>query len=261
MIQTIASEASRQTQYQPAPAHELSQLTANGILIGVPRAISIEQHREFPLIEVNLRIESLRAIAVAQFMETHNHIHVIWRIVIDKFHLKDPFVSKEWQIFLALFNEKHCMAHTLILSYDWEVEFSYMLLEQIHNLKKTSGIMIYVDAEHYSWKAPKVQETMLSLRLPQVFHDAPCLPGLIKNVGYHVGSVAILRCIGRNRKSWFEPNVDERYAYTYLHEELHEIAKRSLILKEDHKEVLILFCNRPASSTINSALLLAHMLQ
>ena len=194
-------------------------------------------------------------------MSTQTHTHVIWRIIIDKFHLKDPFASNEWQFFLELFRGKHSAVNTLVLSYDWEVEYSHALLASIDALQKSTGLAIFVDAEHYSWKTPIVQAEMQSLILQQVFHDAPYLPGLVKDASYHSGAVALLRCLGRNRKGWFESNVDERFAYSYSSDELHEIADRILALKENHERILVTFCNRPSANTVADALRLASMLQ
>jgi hypothetical protein len=238
----------------------LSQLASQGIQIGIPRAISLEQHTQFPVVEVDLRSESLHASTASQFMETHTHTHVIWRISIDKFHLKDPFASKEWQLFLALFHEKQCTTSTIILSFGWEVECSYALLDAIGKLQSSSGLALFVDAEHYSWKTPKVQQTMQSLKLQPVFLDAPSLPGLIKDFHYHVGPLAILRCIGRNRKNWFEHHADDRFAYGYSQNEIREIADRILALKEHHEKILVTFCNRPSSSTVANAMQLGNVL-
>ena len=101
---------------------------------------------------------------------------------------------------------------------------------------------------------------MKSLRLPQVFLDAPSLPGIVKDAAYHTGPLAILRCLGRNKRTWFEHKADERFEYAYSDAELYEIARRVKQLKEAHDEVCVLFCNRPAPAAIANALQLGRML-
>jgi len=194
-------------------------------------------------------------------MATSAQAHVIWNVIIDEFHLQETFASKKWDTFLSLFLEEHAATHTLVLYYPWGVRYASDLLESIDALQMRSPLPVLVNAEHYTWKTPEVQKAMHSLKLQHVYMDAPHLPGLIKKSEYHTGRIAILRCTGRNAKSWFEPNLEERYCYSYSQPELCAIADRIIELRDDHKKVYVTLCNRPASATVANAIQLADELQ
>lgn len=257
MIATLKPRVARQPSMRGEQAIE--RLVHAGIVIGLPRSVALEQHAVVPLIEIECRREDLPAEQGVRIVTEHTRAQLLWRIDINDLHLADTFSGADWQVFIHLLAASRSAQHMLVLAYDRSVEYSPEVLDSVERLRDATGLSIFLDTEHSSWKTMKVQSILRSLRLPHVSIDGPSLPGIVKDISYTTGNRAVLRCLGRNSRSWFEHG-HERYQYVYSAEEITQLAERVLHLREAVDTVYVTMQNRPAAAALTNATELARAL-
>ena len=249
------SEISMMT--SPSEAIRIRSIAGGGISIGLPR---VARSGNFPHMELEVRRESLPAEESLRFLLAQTRGTIIWQVRIDEQHEARSLMGDDLAFFVRMLEESDAARHVLVFGFDHTATYNAKRLDEIESIRDSvSSVPIFLDTEHASWKSARVQSILTSLKLPHVFWDAPVLPGIVKDAVYNAGSIALLRCLGRNSRTWFEANAEERFHYEYSELELRTIAGRVLALKDEYERVFITFCNRPASAAMQNALQLSTM--
>ncbi len=111
---------------------------------------------------------------------------------------------------------------------------------------------LFLELRHNSWNNPEVFVLLkewgfrlINTDLPAIKHHMP-----FTNEGW--GDTAYYRLMGRNKDSWDEGSVQERYKYFYSEQELKEVLERITSLKSTVKKAFVVFHNDPeANSPVN----------
>jgi uncharacterized protein YecE (DUF72 family) len=236
----------------------LVRLAQNGIAIGLPRSVVLEQHAAVPLIEIELRREDIPTEQGLRVVTEQTRAQILWRITIDDLHLDKTFTQPDWQLFVSLLASQP-ERHLLAVAFDRSIEYATEALDEFERFRDAAGMQIFLDTEHASWKTARVQSVLKSLKLPHVFIDGPTLPGIVKDVSYFAGGTVVFRCLGRNSRDWFEHG-QERYIHNYTAQEIDELAGRIRRLRDAVDTVYVIMHNRPAASAAKNVRELADVL-
>lgn len=152
---------------------------------------------------------------------------------------EDPYGARKQQLFIL------SLQPTLTYSGEW--------LDQLLVLRDSLPCAFLLESVHRSWKTEKVQGLLKIAGIDQVGVDAPKLFGLIKDIKEATAKRGYLRILGRNSKEWFEAP-PKKYEYHYTPEEIQEIVKRILQLRENADEVTVTLCVHPWENAQQAAL-------
>ena len=199
-------------------------------------------------LEFSFPIQSLPELSLVDKVN-RMQVRPVWRITISDLESEQKyFLHAGWPVFV---NALDPLRDTLILSLERSSEYDAKHLDLLREIVEALfPLRCFLEFEHHSWKhAANVLRGAKSL---VVQHDAPELPGIIKDISVP-GKHALLRLLGRNKRTWFEHNPSERFAYQYSQTELSSIAKRIYALREESDSVTIIVATHPPQSAMEAA--------
>jgi uncharacterized protein YecE (DUF72 family) len=132
---------------------------------------------------------------------------------------------------LALLSKVSSARYTLVLGLSREIKFDDISCEALDAfISQLDGIVIAIEAEHWSWGREESFINIVSGLRAVVHHDTPKLPGLTARKGapqMHHKKVqrVITRLQGRNLESWLQHDAD-RFAYAYTTQDIREVKSR-----------------------------------
>ncbi|MDP4233067.1 MAG: DUF72 domain-containing protein [Bacteroidota bacterium] len=182
--------------------------------------------------------------------------HSVWRITMDDLDSEQRYITQPaWTVFI---NALRPGRDTLMLSLERTSEYDAAQLDVLCDIvENVYPLRCFLEFEHHSWA--RAEQVLRGKRIPVVQHDAPELPGIIKDI-HASGKHAILRLLGRDKRHWFEHLASERFAYRYTNAELAVIAQRIRTLRESSDTVTAILATHPAPSAMDNAVTLASIL-
>ena len=119
---------------------------------------------------------------------------------------------------------------------------------------------LFVEFRHRSWNTPSNFEFLTRNGLNNINVDIPQIRNHIQFTNTNSGEFAYYRMMGRNKKTWSDPNEGERYDYRYKEEELDDLVKR--IGSDDGKDLstFVVFHNDPSGMSLLNGFQLRHLL-
>jgi uncharacterized protein YecE (DUF72 family) len=238
-------------------------LAQKNIYLGTTSAIWKDAERKFaasilPIAEMECTGINLPSDSTILSITDRYRGYIAWHVRVEDMY-EQVFASDEWKQFMHALMHQSVERQMLILSLDDSIAYTPETLDILESFRdEVRSLICLLETSDNSWKTPNVQRVLKSLKWSHVFLDAPPLYGIIKDVEYHVASIAYLRVLGRNSYTWFEPEAEERFAYHYTKEELQELATRIRQLRNVHDQVFVIFCNRPGA--FENVIELAHLL-
>ncbi len=123
-------------------------------------------------------------------------------------------------------------------------------------LKKLAGAFgayaLFLELRHDSWNNPAAFELLKEWGFRLINTDLPAIKHHMPFTNEAWGDTAYYRLMGRNKDSWDEGGVQERYKYFYSEKELKEVLDRITSLKSTVKKAFVVFHNDPeANSPVN----------
>jgi len=130
--------------------------------------------------------------------------------------------------------------------------------------ERALGHLVAVEFRNPGWYAAwdRVKPLLQTLGLVHVSVDAPPHPEAPPRVLEPTREVAVLRCHGRNAKTWKGPHQKpyERFNWRYSEEELRDLAEATRTLAERAERVFVIFNNNYGTQGVEAALGLKRLL-
>lgn len=132
------------------------------------------------------------------------------------------------------------------------VQFPYRFHQNFENRKYIIKIRqdltqwpLIFEFRHRSWFHPAILEFLRELNIGFCAIDQPAVSASVPLVAKTTSSIGYVRCHGRNREHWFDPegNRDMRYNYHYKKEELEEIANIAMTMISSIERLFVVFNN------------------
>ena len=122
-------------------------------------------------------------------------------------------------------------------------------------------ITLAVEFRHEDWLVDETFEFLQERGIVYVSVDLPSLSGLPGSEARVTGPVSYVRFHGRNRRTWYNPGLGDRYDYEYSETELAEWIPRILKLDEESSATYLFFNNCHAGQAVKNARMLRQMLE
>jgi uncharacterized protein YecE (DUF72 family) len=202
----------------------------------------------FRAFERSYAINSLPDLAVLSKHRT-KRVFPVWRIILEDIQgEKRYFEHQSWAVFV---NALRPGLDSLILSCERSCEFDAAHIRFLEEtVEAIYPVRCFLEFEHHSWS--KAAKELAAARTPVVQHDAPELPGIVKELSSR-SKHRLLRLLGRNKRTWFEHSDKERFEYQYDLPELTSIAKRVRTMREESDSVTVIFATHTITAAIENA--------
>ena len=253
--------------YRPAFA---PLVVANGIAVGCSSHVlshngnegSLHALREyaksFPTIEFTTPLPQLPDLAFVRTVQSIHGLYSIWRVTICDLESEKLYFQKEPWFHFARALESNSTHNALIVALERASEYNAAQMDVLLALRESLfPLTCHFEFEHHTWS--HAESLIKSAKASVVQHDAPELPGIIKEMSVP-GNRAVLRLLGRNKRTWFEHHAKERFEYQYSGQELSSIAKRIRSLREESDSVTIIVATHPGSPALETARSLATII-
>jgi len=257
------------TSYPARPKLE-SLANDKGILIGCASHVlshfgpesSLKVLRDFgasfPAIEFSSPLSQLPELTFVHSVERVRSSRPVWRIAICDLETEKAYFDREPWFHFARALKSNFTRTALTLSLERVSEYSAKQMDLLLEVREALfPLPCYFEFEHHSWS--RAEPILRGAKAYVVQHDSPELPGIIKSIPVP-GKRALLRLLGRNKRTWFEHHPNERFAYEYSETELSSIAGRIRTLREESDSVTIIVATHPAPSALATARTLATLL-
>ena len=119
---------------------------------------------------------------------------------------------------------------------------------------------LFVEFRHRSWNAESIFQFLSKNGLNNINVDIPQMGNHIQFTNTSSGEFAYYRMMGRNKKTWSDPNEGERYDYKYKAEELTDLAKRIARTMTKTLSTFVVFHNDPSGMSLVNGFQLRHLL-
>jgi uncharacterized protein YecE (DUF72 family) len=120
---------------------------------------------------------------------------------------------------------------------------------------------LWVEFRHDSWDRPEVYRYLEDQRLGFIAVDEPALPGLFPPTARVTSDVAYVRFHGRNAKSWWGRDGQDRYDWDYDRRELGEWVERIRRMAARARKTYVFFNNCYMGRAVRSARLMSGLLR
>ena len=177
--------------------------------------------------------------------------------------LWERFVSALWPLQAA-----GKLGYTLFQFPPWfrPSERAFETLKEVSTRARTAGHLPAVEFRHASWYGegvwPRVRNLLREWELVHVAVDAPRAPGappLVPEVTHP--EVAVLRCHGRNEKTWWKRTkaAYERFDYWYSEEEIRELVEVARGMKAQRR--FVIFNNNYGTQGVEAAAMFMRVME
>ena len=211
----------------------------------------------FPSIEFSFPVAQLPDLEFVGKVESVRSLTPTWRITVtDMEEDREYFTGQAWSYFIQALDAEHNM---LILALERTCEYTMKDLEFLQQLvEDLFPLPCFLEFEHHSWR--RAARALQAAKIPIVQHDAPDLPGIIKDIPCN-SKRAYLRLLGRDKRTWFEHIPSERFVYKYNSTELSEIADRVRALRAIAGRVTVMFGTYPPPTAFMNASMVMGMVR
>lgn len=120
---------------------------------------------------------------------------------------------------------------------------------------------LFVEFRHKSWDTQSSFEFLAKNGLNNINVDIPQIRNHIQFTSTNSGEYAYYRMMGRNKKTWSDPNEGERYDYRYKEDELADLVKRIARTMAKTLSTFVVFHNDPSGMSLVNGFQLRHLLQ
>lgn len=119
--------------------------------------------------------------------------------------------------------------------------------------------VLFLELRHDSWNNPEVFDFLKENNFRLINTDLPAIKRHMPFTNEAWGETAYYRLMGRNKESWDEGGVQERYKYFYSEAELRDVLNRISSLKSTVRKAFVVFHNDPEANSPVNGFQLKHM--
>jgi len=135
--------------------------------------------------------------------------------------------------------------------------------EREEYLKKLSSTFkayaMFLELRHDSWNTKESFDLLKENSFQLINTDLPGIKRHMPFTNEAWGEAAYYRLMGRNKDSWDEGSVQERYKYFYSEGELQDILKKISTLRSSIRKAFVVFHNDPEANSPVNGFQLKHM--
>ena len=218
-----------------------------------------EYAKSFPAIEFTSPLSQLPDLDFVHTVQSIRGLYALWRVTICDLETEQIYFEREpWFHFVRAL-ESDSTHNALIVALERASEFDAKQMDLLLAIRESLfPLTCHFEFEHHSWI--HAEPLLRGARASVVQHDAPELPGIIKEISVP-SNRAVLRLLGRNKRTWFEHNTKERFEYQYSIAELSSIAGHIRTLREESDSVTIIIATHPAPSALETAIALTAIVK
>lgn len=138
-------------------------------------------------------------------------------------------------------------------------EKELIYLSELH--RHCDGIELFAEFRHISWDRDDVIHFCRENHLSWVTVDQPSIRGMSRTRPAVTGIHGYARFHGRNRETWYNPDLGDRYDWDYSEKELSQWIPRVKALSEAAETSYLFFNNCHAGQAVRSAKMMKRILQ
>ena len=149
-----------------------------------------------------------------------------------------------------------------LAQFPYAFKYSDKNLEHLAKVRKECrGFPLFIEFRHISWLRDEVYQFLQQNNTGYVNVDEPPLHGLIPPQILVTNNIGYIRFHGRNRRTWWDADVGDRYDYDYSREELAEWLPLIQNISAESSETFIFFNNCHMGQAVKNAKMMRDMIK